>query len=63
MVKCKCCGEEVRKIYDGKCAACLSVEAIEDEKKKLDAEHSLEGLPRSEPIDDIIEVFRFSQRS
>jgi len=64
MAVCKSCKQEVSRVYDGICASCLSVRAVQDTKKKLDTEHKIEGLEINTPIksdNELMQILRFGQ--
>ncbi len=62
MGKCKDCGEETIRLYDGLCVPCLSVSASRNEQNKLDDENSLQGIKINTPIgNDMMSVFRVGQ--
>ena len=48
MPKCSVCGEEARRLIEGKCTYCLTQESKKAEKERMDFENSMGGLTQSD---------------
>lgn len=50
MPVCNICKNEAHKLYDGVCSACLTVRAVESEKRESDAINELQGIELNTPF-------------
>lgn len=61
-MKCKVCGSEVNKAYNGVCTTCFSVEAVKEELKAMDADNELPDVAINQPLGDrFLEAFSARQ--
>lgn len=61
-MKCKICGVEHNKLYNGLCTSCMSVEAVREELASLEEDNILPSIEINQPLgDNFLNAFRVKQ--